>query len=87
MLQILNDSRLSSDTSQRSQIPPSGIERQWPVEMEVIVYFSTGTARSENSHAATLVCNSWHLDAALRRSGTVAVSVFRTHYECNVPGS
>ena len=85
VVQILNDSRLSWDTSKEVRVPPSGIERQWPVGMEIIVYFSTGTARTEISRGklcATLA----PLDAALRDRALWEFQFFRTHYECNVPG-
>jgi hypothetical protein len=85
VVQILNDSLSSWDTSKDVRVPPSGLDLYFPAGMEIIVYFSTGTARTviTPSKLCTTLAS---IDVALRNRALWEFQLFRRGYDCTVSG-
>jgi hypothetical protein len=85
VVQILNDSIPSWDTSKDVEGPRPPMDLPFPNGLEITVYFSTGTAQTvitPGELCATLA----PLDAALRNRALWEFQFFRGDYGCNVPG-
>ena len=81
----MDDSLLSWDTSKDVRVPPSGFDGHFPAGMEIIVYFSTGTARTVITRSK-LCATPAPLNVALRNRALWQFQLFQGDYGCNVPG-
>ena len=85
VVQILKNSLSSWDTSKDVEVPRPTMGLFFPDGLEVVVFFSTGTARTvvtPSRLCATLA----PMDAALRGRALWEFQLFRLGYDCRVPG-
>lgn len=85
VVQILNDSVSSWNTSKDVEVPRPPMDLPFPDGLEIDVFFSTGTARTvitPGRLCATLA----PLDVALRNRALWEFQWFRLDYDCKVSG-
>lgn len=85
VVHILNDSISSWDMSRDVEVPRPTMDLDIHDKLEIVVFFSTGTARAlitPSKLCATLA----PIDVALRNRALWEFQLFRVGYHCNVPG-
>ena len=85
VVQMLNDSLSSWDTSTDVEVLRPMRDLEIHYGMEIVVFFSTGTARTVIT--PSMVCATLApLDVALRNRALWEFQLFRVEYNCDVPG-